>query len=80
MASEYFEVFYRDVLQCVRVLFGDPKFTGVLAFTSERHYADADRTVRVYFDMNTGKWWWSTQVSSQYLHLMHAPHADCITL
>ncbi|PIL24483.1 hypothetical protein GSI_14238 [Ganoderma sinense ZZ0214-1] len=61
VVGEYFEVFYRDVLQCVRALFGDPEFTGVLAFTPECHYADADRTVRVYFDMHTGRWWWDTQ-------------------
>ena len=29
----------------------------------ERHYADADQMIWVYSDMNTGKWWWCTQVS-----------------
>ena len=32
----------------------------------ERHYADADQTIRVYSEMNTGKWWWCTQVSHTY--------------
>ncbi|KAM5544385.1 hypothetical protein V8D89_002045 [Ganoderma adspersum] len=61
VAGEYFEVFYCDVLQCVRALFGDPGFMGVLAFTPEHHYANADRTVRIYFDMHTEHWWWDTQ-------------------
>ncbi|KAI0667134.1 hypothetical protein C8Q78DRAFT_1070858 [Trametes maxima] len=28
---------------------------------SERHYADADKTIRLYHDLHTGKWWWSVQ-------------------
>ncbi|KAF7373988.1 hypothetical protein MSAN_00611700 [Mycena sanguinolenta] len=34
----------------------------VLVFAPERHYADADKTVRLYHDLHTGKWWWATQV------------------
>ncbi|PIL32251.1 hypothetical protein GSI_05496 [Ganoderma sinense ZZ0214-1] len=61
VAGESFEVFYRDVIQCVRALYGDPEFAGILVFAPERHYADPDHTVRVYFDMHTGRWWWDTQ-------------------
>jgi hypothetical protein len=31
-------------------------------FKPERHYADADKTVRLFHDMHTGRWWWGTQV------------------
>ncbi|KAI0639898.1 hypothetical protein C8Q77DRAFT_1214290 [Trametes polyzona] len=61
VAGEAFEFFYRDVLECVRALYGDPEFAGLLVFAPERHYADADLTRRVYFDIHTGKWWWETQ-------------------
>ncbi|KAI0356053.1 hypothetical protein OH77DRAFT_1503949 [Trametes cingulata] len=61
IAGEAFEVFYRDIIACVRALFGDPEFSGILVFSPERHYADADHTIRVYFDMHTGKWWWAQQ-------------------
>ncbi|KAI0683028.1 hypothetical protein C8Q76DRAFT_772508 [Earliella scabrosa] len=61
VADEAFEVFYRDVIECIRALYGDPEFAGLLVFAPERHYADADHTLRVYFDMHTGEWWWSTQ-------------------
>ncbi|RPD72984.1 hypothetical protein L226DRAFT_524416 [Lentinus tigrinus ALCF2SS1-7] len=63
VAGQAFEVFYRDVIACVRALYGDPEFAGILVFTPERHYADADHTVRVYFDMHTGRWWWDTQAA-----------------
>lgn len=67
VAGEAFEVFYRDILQCIEALFGDPEFAPILLLLPERHYGDSDRTVRVYFDMNTGKWWWATQVRNPSL-------------
>lgn len=63
MAGEVFEIFYRDVLQCIRALYGDPEFNGLLVFVPEKHYADAGHTARVYFDVHSGDWWWETQVS-----------------
>ena len=45
---------------------------GILVFVPERHYADPEHTVRVYFDMHTGEWWWHTQVSNDIiLHGIH---------
>lgn len=64
VAGEVFEIFYRDVIQCIRALYGDPEFAGLLVFAPEKHYADEAHTARVYFDVHTGKWWWETQVSS----------------
>ncbi|CDO69799.1 hypothetical protein BN946_scf184766.g44 [Trametes cinnabarina] len=61
VAGEIFEVYYRDVIACVRALFGDPDLASQLLVAPERHYADEDNTVRVYFDMNTGQWWWTVQ-------------------
>ncbi|EJF55616.1 hypothetical protein DICSQDRAFT_175696, partial [Dichomitus squalens LYAD-421 SS1] len=61
VAGEAIEVYFRDVLECIRSLFSNPEFAPLLLLVPERHYADADHTVRVYFDMNTGKWWWATQ-------------------
>ncbi|KAL1937051.1 hypothetical protein VTO73DRAFT_15569 [Trametes versicolor] len=61
VAGEVFEIFYRDVLQCIRALYEDPEFADLLVFVPEKHYADAGNTSRVYFDMHTGKWWWETQ-------------------
>ncbi|KAH9911538.1 uncharacterized protein BXZ73DRAFT_93357 [Epithele typhae] len=61
IAGEVFEVFFRDVIECIRALYGDPEFTGLLVFKPEKHYADPDHNIRVYFDMHTGKWWWETQ-------------------
>ncbi|KAG1747497.1 hypothetical protein EDD22DRAFT_851095 [Suillus occidentalis] len=44
IAGEAFDVYFRDVVECVKV-----------------HYADKDKTMWLYHDMHTGKWWWHTQ-------------------
>ncbi|KAJ7347927.1 hypothetical protein DFH08DRAFT_914410 [Mycena albidolilacea] len=32
-----------------------------LIFSPERHYADPDKTICLYHDIHTAKWWWMTQ-------------------
>lgn len=60
--GQSFDLFKRDLLDCIRALYGDPRHAEYLCVAPERHYADADKTVRLYHDFNTGRWWWSTQV------------------
>lgn len=62
MGGEAFDVYFRDIIECIRGLYGDPNFAQYLVFAPERHYADEDKTVRLFHDMHTGKWWWETQV------------------
>lgn len=62
VGEEVCEVFFRDVIACIRALFGDPDFAMYLVLVPEKHYTDDRKTVRMYHDMHTGKWWWSTQV------------------
>lgn len=61
--NEPHELYYRDVLDCVRCLYGSAEFAPYLVFTPEQHYSDPNRTSesRLYHDMHTGKWWWWTQ-------------------
>ncbi|EIW74785.1 hypothetical protein CONPUDRAFT_132383 [Coniophora puteana RWD-64-598 SS2] len=59
--GESFDFFSRDIIECIRALYGDPNHTQYLSFQPERQYADADKTQRLYHDMQTGRWWWSTQ-------------------
>ncbi|KZT18176.1 hypothetical protein NEOLEDRAFT_1103767 [Neolentinus lepideus HHB14362 ss-1] len=61
IGGEAFEVYYRDVIECIRALYGDPEFAKDMTFVPERHYADPDKTIRMYSDMHTGRWWWNTQ-------------------
>jgi hypothetical protein len=40
VGSEVCDVFYCDVIECIRSLFGDPNFTPYLCFAPEKHYTD----------------------------------------
>ncbi|PPQ73617.1 hypothetical protein CVT26_010525 [Gymnopilus dilepis] len=59
--GEALEFFARDIIECIKALWGDADFIVDLIFEPERQYADDTRRVRIYHDMNTGKWWWDIQ-------------------
>ncbi|KAG6907625.1 hypothetical protein DXG01_008161 [Tephrocybe rancida] len=61
IANEVCEVFFRDVVACIRALLGDPDFAVYLVLVPEKHYTDESKSIRLYRDMHTGKWWWLTQ-------------------
>lgn len=61
--GETFEVFYRNILECIAEIYGRHALAPHLKFRPERHYVDADMTTRIYSDVFTGKWWWEVQVS-----------------
>ncbi|KAG2054209.1 hypothetical protein BDR06DRAFT_1050430 [Suillus hirtellus] len=61
VAGEAFDIYYQDVLECIKALYSDPDFVDYLVFTPECHSTDDNEMVRLYSDMHTGKWWWNTQ-------------------
>ncbi|KAG1828595.1 hypothetical protein DFJ58DRAFT_672192 [Suillus subalutaceus] len=61
VAGKPFNVYYRDIPECIKSLYGDPDFARYLTFAPKRHYTDEDQTVRLFHDMYTGKWWWNMQ-------------------
>ncbi|KAJ7864581.1 hypothetical protein B0H14DRAFT_3084418 [Mycena olivaceomarginata] len=63
LPGEVFELYSRDIIECIRALFGDTEFAPYLFVVPERHYADKDQTIRLYHNMHTGRWWWSTQLT-----------------
>lgn len=63
VASEAFDVYFQDIIQCIHALYGNPEFAQDLIFKPEWHYLDADHTTQVYSEINTAKWWWKTQVT-----------------
>jgi len=62
IGEEKLEFYYRDILQCIRSLFGNPLFAEDLVFAPERHYTSHERKHRLYNEMYTSDWWWSVQV------------------
>ncbi|KAF9471791.1 hypothetical protein BDN70DRAFT_819556 [Pholiota conissans] len=59
--GEAMEFYCRDIIECLRALWGDPDFAEDLIFEPERHYSDDDEVTRLFHGMETGKWWWRVQ-------------------
>jgi hypothetical protein len=77
VGDEVCEVYFRDVIACLRALFGNPDFAPILIFVPEKHYSDELRTSRLYHDMHTGRWWWSTQVRSYNHYIIISKSHAC---
>jgi hypothetical protein len=60
--SEEVELWKRNPVECVRELLGNPAFRDIISYVPERAYADKAGTNRIYDEMWTGDWWWTTQV------------------
>ncbi|THU98815.1 hypothetical protein K435DRAFT_795398 [Dendrothele bispora CBS 962.96] len=66
IGGKAFDFYNRNPLDCIRALYGNPDHAQYLCFSPERHYADPDKTMRLYHDFNTGKWWWDTQKALEH--------------
>ncbi|KAM6491662.1 hypothetical protein JOM56_012906 [Amanita muscaria] len=62
MAGETYDVYYRDIIKCIEALFSDPEFADLLLLKPEKHFNEKNGDNRYYHEMNTGLWWWKTQV------------------
>jgi len=71
IANETLTLYYRDIIQCIRTIYGDPEFTQDLILAPERHYTDHERVCRVYNEMHTGDWWWAVQVCKSFLRAQY---------
>ena len=60
-------MYFRNVLECIAALYGDPEFARHLVYAPERHYSDPDMQNRVYGELHTGEWWWETQVELDHI-------------
>ncbi|KZO97289.1 hypothetical protein CALVIDRAFT_480119 [Calocera viscosa TUFC12733] len=59
--EEMCEFWHRNVIEAIKMLFGDPRFTDVLHFQPEKHYVDNGGQYRLLGEMWTGNWWWRIQ-------------------
>ncbi|KAH9838215.1 uncharacterized protein C8Q71DRAFT_722458 [Rhodofomes roseus] len=64
--GEEYDLWLRDAMQCIRVLFGSSDWAADILVAPEKHYVDQTKTTRVYGDMNTGEWWWRLQVCQSF--------------
>ena len=61
--TEELELWFRDPIECVRELIGNPAFNTGMKFAPERLYTSKDGSDHVINEMWTADWWWDMQVS-----------------
>lgn len=54
---------YRNVIDAIKALLGDPALSKHLVYRPSRVFTDSSRTRRIYSEMWTGTWWSTVQVS-----------------
>lgn len=60
--TEKLELWYRDPVECIRELLGNPVFKDVIKYSPEKLYKDSEGKVEVFNEMWTAEWWWKIQV------------------
>lgn len=63
MRREQNELWWRDPVECVAELMGNPVFRNAMRYAPEKLYADRDETDEVVNEMWTASWWWELQAS-----------------
>jgi hypothetical protein len=63
--KERHELYHRDIIPCIRSLFGDLSFMHDLVFAPVRIYTTSERKCHVYNEIHTGDWWWAVQVRNK---------------
>ena len=62
--DEEYAVRYRDILEAIQALLGNPAHMKHIVYRPKRVFTDQSRTNRIYTEMWTGLWWNTVQVSS----------------
>ncbi|KAJ6611866.1 hypothetical protein B0H10DRAFT_2283854 [Mycena sp. CBHHK59/15] len=61
MCREQSELWWRDPVECVKELIGNPVFRDVMRYVPEKLYANKEETIEVVNEMWTASWWWEIQ-------------------
>ena len=64
------ELIWRDPLECVRYLYGNPMYRGYMQERPCKLYLDRDKKNRYYYEGNSGERLWHMQVYPSFLLVM----------
>ena len=65
------ELWFRDPIECLSELLGNPAFIDYISYAPERVYSDDEGKERIYDEMWTAEWWWETQVGRTRTTVKH---------
>jgi hypothetical protein len=60
--GQSFEIHFHNPIKCIEALFSDPEFSDELLLVPEWQFLDETKAEQWFHEMNTGQWWWQTQV------------------
>jgi hypothetical protein len=69
--TEELDLWFRNPVEIIRDLIGNPAFKEHMAYAPEKAYQDKDGKVRIFDETWTGDWWWETQVKQRGLSKTH---------
>lgn len=61
--TETLELWFRNPVECIKDLLGNPAFKDSMRYAPEHIFDDPEHTTRRFSEMWTGDWWWKQQVS-----------------
>lgn len=67
---EVVELWWRDPIQCVQELIGNPAFREHLSYIPQKVFTTESGTTRIYDEAWTGDWWWTMQVRGRLLSIV----------
>ncbi|KAJ6608811.1 hypothetical protein B0H10DRAFT_2226532 [Mycena sp. CBHHK59/15] len=59
--TETAELWFRDPVECVKELIGNPAFKAVMDYAPTRLFVDADGKEELISEMSSASWWWKMQ-------------------
>ena len=68
---EKLEIWYRDPVECIKELLGNPIFQDVLTYEPLRLRLDKEGRKEVVGEMSSAHWWWELQVSISIAKIDH---------
>ncbi|KAJ7235918.1 hypothetical protein B0H12DRAFT_1075978 [Mycena haematopus] len=60
--KETAELWFRDPVECVKELLGNPSFKDVMDYAPKRQFVDAEGVEQLLKEMSSGGWWWKMQI------------------
>lgn len=62
LLTDTLELWWRDPVECVCALMGNPAFQGSMVYAPEKVYTNGKCDTAIIDDAWTASWWWDTQV------------------
>ncbi|KAF8181120.1 RNA ligase-domain-containing protein [Mycena galopus ATCC 62051] len=60
--TETAELWFRDPVECVKELIGNPSFKDVMDYAPKHQFVDAEGAEQLIKEMSSASWWWKMQM------------------